>query len=242
MNRIICGNCLEVMPGLAPADVVFADPPDNLGMKYNGFVDRWESKDKYIDFLGQIQRWGVLRGHVFWLSFYYKYMVDVLGRLENAQEVLGKHLDSRLFIWYYTFGQQQKKDFKNCFRPIIRVSRKNHGWNMEDVKVPSARQTKYNDKRAVEGGCIPGDVWEFPRVCGTFKERRKWSPNQHPEALMERVVKSSCPPGGTVIDMFGGSFTTARVCDRLGVDCISIEISRENCEHGAEELGCEVEL
>jgi len=80
-------------------------------------------------------------------------------------------------------------------------------------------------------------VWEFSRVCGTFKERRSWAQNQHPEALLERIIKLSCRPHDLVIDAFGHSFTTARVCRRLGLDCVSIEISPSYCGHGAAELG-----
>lgn len=72
-------------------------------------------------------------------------------------------------------------------------------------------------------------VWEFSRVCGTFHERRDWHPNQHPEALIERIVKFSCAPGDLVVDMFAGTGTVNRVCRRLGIDCIGIEISEEYC-------------
>lgn len=98
------------------------------------------------------------------------------------------------------------------------------------ILVPSARQLKYKDKRANPQGRVPDDVWEFPRVCGTFKERRPWHPNQHPEALIERIVKLSCVPGDLVIDMFAGTGTVNRVCKRLGIDCIGIEISEYYCE------------
>jgi len=98
------------------------------------------------------------------------------------------------------------------------------------IRVPSARQLKYNDKRANPKGRVPDDVWEFSRVCGTFKERRRWHPNQHPEALIERVVKFSTAPGDLVIDMFAGTGTVNRVCKRLGRPCIGIEISEFYCE------------
>ena len=36
--------------------------------------------------------------------------------------------------------------------------------------------TDYKDKRADPRGQVPGAVWHFPRVCGTFKERRGGRP------------------------------------------------------------------
>jgi len=108
------------------------------------------------------------------------------------------------------------------------------------IRIPSKRQTLYNDKRANPKGRVPDDVWEFSRVCGTFKEKRKWHPNQHPEALIERIVKFSCVPGDLVIDMFAGTGTVNRVCKRLGIDCIGIELSRFYCEKITEETGAKL--
>ena len=45
--RIIHGDCLEVLPKLPAATMIFADPPDNLGCKYEGFVDKWPNDGKY---------------------------------------------------------------------------------------------------------------------------------------------------------------------------------------------------
>ena len=109
----------------------------------------------------------------------------------------------------------------------MRFSRSGVTWNTGDIRVKSARQLKYKDKRANPLGRVPDDVWEFPRVCGTFHERRKWIPNQHPEALIERMVLMSTNPGDLVIDLFAGSGTVHRVCKRLGRQSISIDISQE---------------
>jgi len=45
-----------------------------------------------------------------------------------------------------------------------------------------------------------------------------------PEKLAEFFIASLCPPGGTVLDPFGGSGTVAAVCERLGRNSISIDI------------------
>jgi len=48
-----------------------------------------------------------------------------------------------------------------------------------------------------------------------------------PPALIEPCVKAGCPKGGLVLDPFGGSGTTGLVADRLGRDCILIELNPE---------------
>jgi DNA modification methylase len=46
-----------------------------------------------------------------------------------------------------------------------------------------------------------------------------------PPALIEPCILAGCPPGGTVLDPFGGAGTTGRGADRLGRNAILIELS-----------------
>lgn len=45
-----------------------------------------------------------------------------------------------------------------------------------------------------------------------------------PPELVERCIRAGCPKGGTVLDPFGGSGTTALVADMMGCDAILIEL------------------
>ncbi len=47
----------------------------------------------------------------------------------------------------------------------------------------------------------------------------------YPPALIEPCVLAGCPAGGTILDPFLGVGTTAMVADRLGRNCIGIELS-----------------
>jgi len=51
-----------------------------------------------------------------------------------------------------------------------------------------------------------------------------------PEYLAEFMIRSFCPPGGTVLDPFGGSGTTAAVAKKHGRDAISIDIRESQIE------------
>jgi DNA modification methylase len=46
-----------------------------------------------------------------------------------------------------------------------------------------------------------------------------------PEELPRRCILAGCPPGGTVLDPFLGSETTAKVARDLGRDAIGIELN-----------------
>lgn len=59
------------------------------------------------------------------------------------------------------------------------------------------------------------DVWtDIPAVNSQAQERVEY-PTQKPEALLERIILASSNPGDLVMDIFGGSGTTAAVAEKL---------------------------
>ena len=51
-----------------------------------------------------------------------------------------------------------------------------------------------------------------------------------PPELVETPIKAGCPPGGVVLDPFGGSGTTSKVARRLGRSSIIIELNPDYLE------------
>lgn len=51
-----------------------------------------------------------------------------------------------------------------------------------------------------------------------------------PEKLAEFFIRSFCPEGGTVLDPFSGSGTTAAVACRFGRNAIAIDVRYDQCE------------
>jgi len=219
-QRVIQGDCLNVLPTLPKATMVWADPPDNLGVDYVGVSDK---RDDYDMWLWNVLDTGENRGDIFWLSYYYRYQVDVLFYIATWG------YNWRQFIWRFTFGQHRHTDCGNGYRPILRLTHPDAKLYPDAIRIKSARQ-KMGDKRADPRGRVPDDVWEFPRVCGTFHERKKWHPNQHPKDLLRRMVLFSTQPGDLVIDMFAGTGGMLKVCKELDRDCIGIELSEFYCE------------
>lgn len=69
-------------------------------------------------------------------------------------------------------------------------------------------------------------------------------PNDHPCAypleLPTRLILSSCPPGGTVLDPFMGSGTTMRSAKNVGRKGIGIEREERYCEMAVQRLAQDV--
>ena len=200
-------------------DGIFLDPPDNLGLKYQGFID---SRDDYIEWLTKIVLECFNHSDVVWVSYNQKHDWELKASLNWY--LSKSHWIVQQFIWVYGFGQYNAHGHGSMYRPILRFSRTGVEWNFDAVRVESERM-RLGDKRAA-GPKIPGDVWEFSRItCGS--ERRSWHPTQHPEALMERIYLVT--PGTSFLDLFGGSGTSLIVCNRLGYDIDIVDISKFYC-------------
>jgi hypothetical protein len=52
----------------------------------------------------------------------------------------------------------------------------------------------------------------------------------YPEKLPEWFIRSLCPPGGTVLDPFSGSGTTAKVAQALGRRAVACDLRWSQCE------------
>ena len=228
INKIVCADCIEILNKARKpfADLIFADPPFNIGYKYDKYYDKVKSKN----YIAWTKEWmtvckKVLRPHG---SFYIAIGDDYSAHVRIIGEELGLFLRNWI-IWHYTFGQQTKKKFARAHTHIFYfvADNKNFTFNDYAVRVPSDRQLIYNDKRANLSGKMPDDVWDqYSRVCGTFKERTGWHPCQMPESLLARIIAASSNPGDLVLDPFNGSGTTTAVASQLGRRYTGIDISK----------------
>lgn len=203
--------------------MIFMDPPDNIGLSYSFYDDKLP-RHIYYAWLHHLITESITCAPIVWVSHYHKHMMPLLGSMCALKQKHRPTLNIRTFIWYYTFGQSRQKDFTNAYRPILRLTRADA--EIQEVRVQSERQ-RIGDSRASSKGKFPDDVFNIPRVTGNSHERRSWHPTQHPEALLELIVKSSTRPGDRVLDLFGGTGTTLRVCKRLDRKCDLVEIDPE---------------
>lgn len=199
-------------------DLGFVDPPYNIGIDYgHGSAADRKSAAEYMSFtrgyIGLLRR-AVRPGGAVWLLLPDEWVgfADYVCRFEAG-------LSMRNWVkWHETFGVQTTHKFARTSRHLLYYVTPGGGkrhpetFNPDAVKVPSARMTKYEDKRAAPGGKVMGDVWEISRVAGTFHERAAGFQNQLPEALLERVVLATTKPGDRVLEFFAGSGSLGRVC------------------------------
>src|ERR1700742_367191 len=150
------GDCLDVMAEIEDStiDLVFADPPFNIGYEYDEYHDRRED-EAYIEWsrqwMEEVHR--VLKpGGTFWLAIGDEYAAELKC---DAEHKIGFATRSWV-VWYYTFGVNCTKKFSRSHVHLFHFVKdeNNFKFNAEDpqVRVPSARALVYADKRANPAG------------------------------------------------------------------------------------------
>ena len=248
-NQVIQGDCVARLAELPAGcvDLAFADPPFNIGYEYDVYHDR-----RAQGRLPGLDR-EVARGSAAASSSRPGRSIVAIGDEYAAEfkvRLDGLGLTMRNWIvWHYTFGVNCTKKFNRSHAHLLYyvADPKRFTFNADAIRVPSARQTTYADRRANPVGKLPDDTWVLrpqedgrffspeddtwyvARVCGTFKERGE-HPCQMPLALLERIIRVSSNPGDLVLDPFAGSGTTLVAAKNLGRDYLGIELSENYAE------------
>jgi DNA modification methylase len=259
IGQVHQGDCIELMSQIEPGSVhlAFADPPFNIGYKYDVYDDRQAD----ADYLAWSKQWmqsvhRILRPDgAFWLAIGDEYAAELKV---CATREIGFSCRSWV-IWYYTFGVNCTRKFTRSHAHLFHFVKdpKNFTFNADDpaVRIPSARQLVYADARANPKGRLPddtwilrpqdlpegfaadSDTWYFPRVAGTFKERAGFHGCQMPEQLLARIVRASSNEGDLVFDPFTGSGSTLCVAKKLGRQFMGTELSPQYVERINARLG-----
>lgn len=199
LNQLIQGDCLEVAPTLGAFDCVFADPPDNLGLKYNEYADKLPV-DHYKAFLRRCVFEFTRKAPIVWISFNSRWSA-AMGRIAEEFLELNPEWQYKPCVQVFTFGQHRNEDLGNNHRPLWRFKHKNAPLYPEAIRVPSWRQ-RHGDKRAKAGGRVPGDVFDMQYPTGIKAAAEEIERLQggliSPELTVEEIVEiveRHCPEG-----------------------------------------------
>ncbi|MBN2456738.1 MAG: adenine-specific DNA-methyltransferase [Sedimentisphaerales bacterium] len=235
------GDALEVLKAEIASesiDLIFIDPPYNIGKKFAGFHDKWTSDESYAEWAYQ---WidecvRVLKSNG---SLYIMTSTQAMPYfdlyLKNKLSILSR------IVWHYdSSGVQARNYYGSTYEPILYCVKdpKKYTFNTDDIAVEAKTGAKrklidyrkptptpYNTKK------VPGNVWYIPRVRYRMGEYEN-HPSQKPEALLERIILASSNENDIVLDPFSGAFTTAAVAKRLKRKSISIESQEEYLKIG----------
>lgn len=195
-----------------------SEPSLNGGVVH-AFDDSWDDGlDGYLAWLfpllaacrGLLKPTGSLYVHLDWRACHY-------AKVE-LDRLFGRACFLNHIVWLYGLGGSSRRYWPRKHDDILWYARNPDRHWFEPVMIPATSQRMRGlDKKAP-------DYWDIPALNNMASERVGY-PTQKPEALLERIVASSCPPGGVVADFCAGSGTTPAVAQRLGRRWIASDVS-----------------
>lgn len=256
IDTIHCRDCIVGMKEMraSSVDLVFADPPFNIGYGY----DEYDDNKSAFDYLEWSDQWMAEAVRILkptgtlWLAIGDEFAAELKVKFQEDHKLICRSW----VIWYYTFGQNCKTNFSRSHTHLLYFIKdpEHFTFNISDIRVPSARQLVYGDSRGKDDGRLPDntwilrpqaipesfqpedDTWYIPRVNGTFKERRGWHGCQMPEQLLGRIIRACSNVGDYVLDPFIGSGTTPAVAKKLGRHFVGFELSTKYAKHANERV------
>ncbi|MDQ6748775.1 MAG: site-specific DNA-methyltransferase [Candidatus Dormibacteraeota bacterium] len=256
-NQVIEGDCLEVLASMPAScvDLIYVDPPFNTGSPRSharvktraaltgtrtGFGGRRYEvtsgptrsfADAFDDYTGWLEPRlaeahrvlrdnGSLYLHVDYREVHYcKVMLDrVFGRRNFINEI----------IWAYDFGGRGRRRWPAKHDNILFYARDagDYVFNIEDIdRTPYMAPGLVTAEKAARGK-LPTDTW-WHTIVPTSGTERTGYPTQKPLGVVSRIVRASSPPGGTVLDFFCGSGTTAVAAHQAGRRFVVVDSAAE---------------
>jgi site-specific DNA-methyltransferase (adenine-specific) len=165
-TEVLVGDCRKVMAGFVAGgiDLCVTDPPFNIGVDYHEKYNDRQRDDVFLKetlepALLQVRRVLKASGSLF-LFMGSDLQAETLVQLKKVG-----FYHRRTIIWYNTFGNCQQHNFTPSWTAIHYVVKNpaNFTFNADAIRVPSARQLKYNDRRANGKGKLPDDTWVLLR-------------------------------------------------------------------------------
>jgi site-specific DNA-methyltransferase (adenine-specific) len=230
-GEIVLGDALTVLNSLRDrcADIIFLDPPFNLGKKYgrNSRAADRKNEVEYLKYMEQIIRRSaeVLRhGGALYLYHMPKCAIRLASIAEEHLKfrhwialsmknafVRGRHLyPAHYALLYYTKGE-----------PTV--------FNRPKIPLPLCRrcQKELRDyggyRKYVGNGINLSDIWDdiSPVRHNKYKHR---SANELPQDITDRIVAISGVRGGLLIDPFVGSGTSLVSAIKQGVQFVACDL------------------
>ncbi|MCC7004486.1 site-specific DNA-methyltransferase [Candidatus Nomurabacteria bacterium] len=236
LNKIIHGNCLEVLKEFPDnsVDLVFADPPYYLqlpkgkrlkrpdGSEIIPVDDAWDQFDGYEDYdrfttdwLKECQRVLKPTGTIWVIGMYHN-----IFRVGKIMQDLGIwFLNDVIWVKIGALPNLNCRRLTNNHETLI--------WGVKDKK-SKGYTFNYQLLKKMNGDKQMKDTdWNFGICRGSERLRGKDGikshPTQKPLKLIQQVLLTSSKKGDIVLDPFMGSGTTAVVAKALGRKWVGIE-------------------
>ena len=170
------------------------------------------------------------------MSHYLKLVMDaIFGRRHFRNEI----------VWYYRGAGTPRKDFARRHDTLFRYAESDRYFNPDPARQPYAAATverfshyignvrgdrDYGQQSLNPKGKHPDDVFTDIQPIAPSAKIRTGYPTEKPTSLLVRLIETSCPPDGMVLDPFCGCATACIAAEQLHRDWVGIDISPKAAE------------
>lgn len=239
LDRTICGDSFAVLPLLPRgfADLLIVDPPYNLSKDFHGM--RFARMDD-TEYAAYTARWLDLALPLLKPDGSLYVCCDWRSSLVIAP-LLEKRLRLRSRItWQREKGRGAKKNWKNAMEDIwFATLSDDYYFDIDAVRQRRRVLAPYREgglpkdwDETAEGrfrDTLPSNFWDDISIPYWSMPENTAHPTQKPEKLMAKLILASCPPGGTVLDPFLGSGSSAVAAKKLGRHYVGVEQNERYC-------------
>ncbi len=141
-------------------------------------------------------------------------------------------------IWCYAGGGIPKQDFPRKHDVILRYAKSRDYYYQPTYRPYSAGtlqrgrtqiKGKYFEEGLRQEGTPINDWWtDVPKITSPTDPEKLGYPTQKPEALLERIIRTSSIEGDVVLDAYCGCGTTVAVAQRLKRQWIGMDITYQS--------------
>jgi DNA modification methylase len=225
-HRLLCGDSTDsdqvakLMDG-SKADMVFTDPPYNIGFK--GSMSNKMVNGKKAPADSANQRHDEIKNDAMSEEQFYNFISDILKEIkinclgafyicfgsQTLNQLLQPLLDlgieyKSIIIWMKNQAIFSGKDFKSRYEPIV-YGRFNDFFN----------GARFNEE----------DIWQFART-----QKNDLHPTMKPIPLIENALNYSSKEGMNILDFFLGSGSTMVASHQLKRKCYGMELDPKYCQ------------
>lgn len=227
---VLTGDCRELMPAFGPFDLILADPP------YGDTSLAW---DRRLAGWLPLARQSLRPTGSMWLFGSLRAFMAVTAELREAGFRYAQEI-----IWEKQNGSSFHADrFKRVHELVAQFYRADAAWsavyNAVQTTPDATARTARRKRRPTHTGHIEAGHYLShdggPRLMRSVifarnVHGRAIHPTEKPAALLEILIRTSCPEGGLVADWFAGSGAAGEACRLTGRRYLGCEIDADMAE------------
>lgn len=180
----------------------------------------WKKVHYVKTIMDEIFKENKFKNEIVW--YYGERQMPNVKKFNSKHENILFYTNSEGYIFNMQFKQYDKSYVEQFFNNIDESGRR---YQMRDGGRGNPRYKQYLDECE---GVAMDTVWNDIKMIGSvsMQKERVGYPTQKPEALLDRIIKTSSNDGDIILDAFAGSGTSLAVAEKLGRRWIGIDCGK----------------